>query len=378
MTVSKGKSPSSKKMDLRQLLETISRAKYMWESTFDAIRDPVMIIDRHYTIERANLAAAERAGKLIREFVGKKCFEIFAKRTEICPHCPLQETLRVKETRSVQIEELMPARDFQVNSYPMLGDEGTPADRVVHHYLDITEQKRLQKQLIQSEKMAAIGLLAGGVAHEINNPLAGILAFTQLLKKEMPSAAQAQEDLSEIEEAAKRCKKIVEDLLLFSRPPLDGDRKSIALDEAVERILPLVRLNLRHKNVSIAASYEEDLPFVNGSLVRLQQVFLNLIHNAAQAMFTKGGGEVTVGIRASKDRKRIVTEVTDRGCGIPKEDLSRIFDPFYSTKERNEGTGLGLSICYSIVSEHGGKIEVESEMGEGCVFRVILPAQRQE
>ena len=257
----------------------------------------------------------------------------------------------------------------------ILSPPDTPhrGDLVVHHYRDVTEEKRLQRKLIQSEKMAAIGMLAGGVAHEINNPLAGILAFAQLLKNEVINP-EAQGDLNEIEQAAKRCKKIVEDLLMFARPHGESELKEVSLVDALDQILPLAKLNLKHRNVGLATEYAENLPGARGNPARLQQVFLNLINNAAQSMET--GGEVGVRIFQSPDRSQIVVEVRDRGCGIREEDMAKIFDPFYTAKGR-EGTGLGLSICYSIISEHGGKLEVESELGVGSVFRVILPAVQE-
>jgi two-component system NtrC family sensor kinase len=270
---------------------------------------------------------------------------------------------------------MMADGDFIVNSYPLVRSRGARATEeagplAVHHYRDVTEEKRLQRKLIQSEKMAAIGMLAGGVAHEINNPLAGILAFAQLLKNELTNP-EAQSDLNEIEQAAKRCKKIVEDLLMFARPHGETELKKVALTEAVDQILPLAKLNLKHRNVTLATHYATSLPPVRGNQARLQQVFLNLINNAAQSM--NEGGEVAVGIAAGPGGSQVVAEVKDRGSGIRKEDIAKIFDPFYTTKGR-EGTGLGLSICYSIISEHGGKLEVESEVGVGSVFRVILPA----
>lgn len=345
----------------------------MWESTFDAIQDPVLIIGKNYTVERANLAAASRAGGQgtdIQKLVGQKCYRTFAGRDSICPKCPLQETLRGNEARSVEIRDLMPETHFQVNSYPIGSEEGRSV-RVVHHYRDVTEERMLQRRLVQSEKMAAIGMLAGGVAHEINNPLAGILAFTQLLQKEFLGSGQAEEDLKEVEHAAKRCKRIVEDLLIFSRPSTEDDRKPLALPEAIEKILPLLKLDLRHKNIALVTHYEANLPQVVGSTTRLQQVFLNLIQNAVQAM--PQGGTVGLKIHTSKDQKRVAVDVTDTGYGIRREDLSRIFDPFYSTKHETGGTGLGLSICYSIISDHQGSIEVESQRGKGSCFRVLLP-----
>jgi two-component system NtrC family sensor kinase len=349
----------------------------MWEATFDAIHDPVMIIDKNFNIERANRASADRSGHDIKDLIDKKCYRVFAGRDGICPHCPLPETLKRRVRGAVEIKDLMPNGDFEVNSYPLLqdagGGEGGGEDRVVHHYRDVTEERRLQRKLSQSEKMAAIGMLAGGVAHEINNPLAGILAFTQLLKGELPEG-QSRSDIQEIEEAAKRCKKIVEELLVFAQPHREGDRTALSLEEAIEKILPLSRLNLRHRNVTMTAGYESNLPLVRGNAARLQQVFLNLINNAGQSMSSAGGGEVALRVRGSEDRGQVLAEVIDHGCGIRSEDLPKIFDPFFTTKGRTEGTGLGLSICYSIISEHGGKIEVESEVGKGSLFRVILPA----
>ena len=371
-TRSKKKSPDLKK--LRRLFGIVERGKYMWEATFDAIRDPVMIIDSKYRIARANVAAAERCGRSIRDLVGKKCYETFARRKKICPHCPLAETFRTGKPRAVEIASLMTEGDFTVSSYPMFIKSGSKKLQAVHHYHDVTEERRLQRKLIQSEKMAAIGMLAGGVAHEINNPLAGILAFTQLLKHEFPNG-EATEDLNEIEEAARRCKKIVQDLLTFARPHGESRLQSISLVDTVEQIFPLARLNLHHRNVTLETDYGENLPPIRGNSPRLQQVFLNLINNAAQSMGPGGGGRVIVRIRRDDSGRQVLAEVIDHGVGIKREHLGNIFDPFFSTKENNEGTGLGLSICYSIVAEHGGKIEVESEEGQGSVFRVSLPAQ---
>jgi two-component system NtrC family sensor kinase len=375
-TATKVKKPPPKDIEtiqsLQKLFNVVERGKFMWESTFDAILDPVIIVGGDFHIIRANLAAARRSGRTIQELVGRRCFEAFAGRPAICPHCPLEETLRTGSPRSVAIDGMMAEGDFMVNSYPLVSQRGGgEGPLAAHHYRDVTEENRLQRKLIQSEKMAAIGMLAGGVAHEINNPLAGILAFAQLLKNEFTSP-DAQSDLNEIEQAAKRCKKIVEDLLLFARPHGESEQRDISLADTVEQILPLSKLNLKHRNVTITTQYEGSLPPVRGISARLQQVFLNLINNAAQSM--EGGGEVGLRIFSGRDRAHVVAEVQDRGCGIRMEDKNKIFDPFYTTKGRHEGTGLGLSICYSIIAEHGGKMEVESEVGVGSVFRIILPA----
>ena len=163
--------------------------------------------------------------------------------------------------------------------------------------------------------------------------------------------------------------------MTFARPHGESRLQSISLVDTVEQIFPLARLNLHHRNVTLETDYGENLPPIRGNSPRLQQVFLNLINNAAQSMGPGGGGRVIVRIRRDDSGRQVLAEVIDHGVGIKREHLGNIFDPFFSTKENNEGTGLGLSICYSIVAEHGGKIEVESEEGQGSVFRVSLPAQ---
>ncbi|MBI2066928.1 MAG: PAS domain-containing protein [Deltaproteobacteria bacterium] len=369
---SEGKIPE-KIDDLRALFEIVERGKITWEATFDAILDPVLIINKNYQIERANLAAADRSGLSVREMVGKRCYEVFAERQDICPRCPLQKTISSRAPHMVDIDRLRRSSDFQVNSYPLSLDAEEPS--VVHHYRDVTGEKMLQKKLIQSEKMAAIGMLSGGIAHEINNPLGGILAFAQLLQSELPPDSPTQEDVKEIQEAALRCKKIVADLLAFARPATAIEKSPHNLSQLVERVLPLLRLNLKTKGISIRTDYDKNLPPVWGEGNRLQQVFLNLIQNAAESM--KNGGEVLVRTELSADRSEGYVEVRDAGHGISPENMARIFDPFFTTKGIH-GTGLGLAICDSIINDHHGRIEVKSEIGQGSLFRVILPIYSRE
>ncbi|MBI2083212.1 MAG: PAS domain-containing protein [Deltaproteobacteria bacterium] len=360
---------------LKALFQVVERGKLTWEATFDAIRDPVLIISSDYRIDRANLAASERAKKKIVEMIGQHCYEVFAGRNAVCPRCPLKETLETNHPYSVEIEKLRKETDFQVSSYP-LPLESAENPRVVHHYRDVTGERLLRRQLVQSEKMAAIGMLAGGVAHEINNPLGGILAFTQLLKAELPPESSVQEDLKEIEEAAKRCKKIVSDLLSFSRPSPGADMIPQDINALVERIMPMLRLSLREAQVTIQTEYGKNLPPVLGDASRLQQVFMNLIRNASEAM--KGGGAVTIRTGVSSEQPGdFFIEFQDTGPGIRAQDLPHIFDPFFTTKG-HKGTGLGLSICDSIIHDHHGHIEVQSELNKGSLFRVVLPVYETE
>lgn len=357
--------------ELEATLATLERGKYMWQSTFDAIRDPVLIIQEKYTIDRANLAAAEQAGCDVRQLVGQKCYQAFAGRKEVCPGCPLELTVKKETPHTVWIDGLIGEQDFQVSSYPFQGqDEGRA---VVHHYRDVTEEKRLQRRLMQSDKMAAVGMLAGGVAHEINNPLGGILAFAQLAMSDLGPNSPALEDLKEIESAAIRCKKIVENLLDFSRQSKDSDQKTLDPVELVEGILPLIKLKLKSSGVEVHTHYDATLPKICGNSNRLQQVVMNLLTNAAHAM--PKGGNIAVTIMADEDVKIMVR---DEGIGMSKEVMERIFDPYFTTKTQGEGTGLGLAISYSIVSEHNGYIDVKSEVGKGSTFTLVLPPSSKE
>jgi len=358
---------------LERLVEIISRGKYQWESTFDAIASPVMIVTGDYIIERANYAFADHCGLDITEISGRVCYEIFADRDEPCEGCPLQYTLEANRQGSDILSSRARRREFEASSYPLVLAEDQPTGAVMS-YRDITEERRLQLEVIQNEKMAAIGILAGGVAHEINNPLGGILAFAQLLLKE--SREQKNEeltaDLKEIENAAIRCKKIVADLLDFSRMSKDKEYAPVDVNKLIQNVIPFIRSEIKSLNVDLEVEVRADIPKVQGISNRLQQVFLNLMTNACHAM--PKGGNLKLTTEATRDRKRVIVRVRDTGEGIPDDIQDRIFDPFFTTKIPGKGTGLGLSISYRIIKEHGGSIEVESDKDRGATFTILLPA----
>ena len=229
-----------------------------------------------------------------------------------------------------------------------------------------------QEQLIQSQKMASLGLLAAGVAHELNNPLSAVLAYTQLLLQELPAHEPAHADLHEVEEAALRCKKIVEDLRLFSRQSHGGESQPLDLNQVIESALRLVAHPFSLAKVQLEPDLEKELPWIAGSRNRLQSVFLNLFTNAQAAM--PEGGTLLVKTRTRRKEGQLEVVVADTGIGIPAENLPRIFDPFFTTKPEGHGTGLGLSVSYGIVQEHGGTIAVESTVGRGTKFTLRFPA----
>ncbi|MFA5811887.1 MAG: ATP-binding protein [bacterium] len=365
----KARSLAARARKLEELVEIISRGKYMWESTFDAITSPVQIVTREYEILRANLTLASVCGKDIATIIGKRCYEVFAGRNEPCEGCPLQKAIENDAKLASSLGNEISKCEFEASAYPM--GSGGPTGSAVMHYRDVTEERRLHREVIQQEKMAAIGMLAGGVAHEINNPLGGILAFTQLMKRKA-SDNEMLADLEEVERAAQRCKKIVADLLDFSRISRERDRVPVDINVLLEKIFPFLQREMRSYNVELEFRGEPKLPPVLANPDRLQQVFINLMTNACHAM--QHGGTLYVETKSEAGGRIVVILVRDTGVGIPKDICDRIFDPFFTTKEPGKGTGLGLSISYRIVRDHGGDIECDPAEGGGAVFTVRLPA----
>jgi PAS domain S-box-containing protein len=236
---------------------------------------------------------------------------------------------------------------------------------------DVTARVRLEEQLQHSEKMASIGLLAAGVAHEVNTPLAGVSSYTQMLRQQMGGEDPRSELLDKIEKQTFRAAKIINNLLNFSRSA-SAELESIDVNKVLQDVLSLVEHQLEGSRIRVRKEFEGDLPRVRGNENKIQQVFFNLILNARDAM--PRGGWLTLTTQADGDT--VIAEVSDTGHGIKREDIKRIYDPFFTTKGLGRGTGLGLSVSYGIVQEHGGAIFVDSVPGKGTTFQVALPAQQ--
>jgi two-component system, NtrC family, sensor kinase len=233
--------------------------------------------------------------------------------------------------------------------------------------------KTTQAQLVQSEKLSAVGEFVAGVAHELNNPLAAVMGFSEILRDAgVDSKYSRQLDL--IYKAAQRCQKIVQSLLSFARRH-QPERKPVSVNELVEAVLEIVAYPLRTGNIEVVTVLDKNLPMIMADGHQIQQVLLNIINNARQAIEAhQGGGKIRISSSATERNVRIT--IQDSGPGISSENLRRIFDPFFTTKEVGKGTGLGLSLCYGIIKEHGGNIYAESPPGEGAAFIIELPAFR--
>jgi signal transduction histidine kinase len=257
--------------------------------------------------------------------------------------------------------------------------------------IERTQQlEEAQSQLIQSEKMSAIGQLAAGVAHELNNPLGGILGYAQFtlekLRKNAPEKTSVKEIesyiryVTDIELQARRCKTIVQNLLRFSRSSRTVEFEDVNVNQALEQTLSFVEHQLRISQIELKVQLATELPTIQGNTGQLQQVFTNLIINAMHA--SPQGSTITLTTRycpaLGQFGGTVEVSVADAGHGIARENLKKIFEPFFTTKEVGKGTGLGLSVSYGIVKEHGGEITVESEAGSGSTFTVIIPVQKAE
>ena len=241
--------------------------------------------------------------------------------------------------------------------------------------LKMTNQKlkETKSQLIQSEKLAAIGQLAAGVAHELNNPLTGILGLSQMILGEVSFKEEQREDMETIIKESKRCRLIIQNLLKFSRRN-EPKRESVNVISLLDSIIEMVHYEFTSSSIDILKEYSPPLAPVFGDPAQLQQVFINIITNAKHAMEGESAARLT--IQAHQKSNRVYLRFKDNGCGIPKEAVTKIFDPFFTTKPVGLGTGLGLSISYGIIQEHGGTIFVESKAGIGTIFTVELPSHQ--
>ncbi|MBN2125170.1 MAG: PAS domain S-box protein, partial [Deltaproteobacteria bacterium] len=234
---------------------------------------------------------------------------------------------------------------------------------------DITQRKNMEQQLLQSDKLASLGQLSAGVAHEINNPLGLILGYTQLLLKGKSKGLQQVEDLKTIEKHTRNCKRIVEALLNFARRT-ETKRAAVDINRTIREVLTIMRHQLEMEGLRIETSLDEGLPPVQGDGEKLKQVLMNLILNARQAI--TGPGEIAVSSRHLASEQKAVIRIHDTGIGIAPEVIHKVFDPFFTTKPTGQGTGLGLSLSYGIVKEHGGDLLVASDPGRGSTFSIVL------
>lgn len=367
--------------ELHELVKFVEGLKRQWMSTIDALVDPLMIVKTDYTIAKANLAMAKLAKKDIRNIIDQKCYKIFAGRDKPCDGCMMSQAAKVGKPKQFDLEVSLNDRFYEVTSQPIY-DSDQKLTGIVQVYRDRTERKKMQAKLLQSEKLASIGLLAGGVAHEINNPLGGIMVFSQMVLREMPKDSPHYQDVEEILNATKRCKTIVENLLDFARTQPANRKKEelheVNIKETLDTAMKFAVVSIKQHLFSIEEKWSDEDIVVKANRNKLIQLFLNLIQNAFQAMPNGGRLVLRAKVAGKGNKTQAIISVEDSGVGIPEENLKTIFDPFFTTKDPGEGTGLGLAICYGIMQEIGGEIKVESKINHGTTFSLVFPLKQKK
>jgi signal transduction histidine kinase len=325
-----------------------------------AIGGGIVLIDRHGKIQWTNQMIKDMAG---RDITGMSC-------EDICPDCHVSGEYTRDNVDTIILSNLFGQKDkyFQVTTAPVKG-----LNEEIHGYIrliqDVTEMKKMEEQIIHSEKLASIGRLAAGIAHEIGNPLTSIFSFVQILR-EMEEDTFKKESLETIYFHINRISEILKQLSGFSKMPA-GEPRKCQINEVIETSINLIQYDKKAKNISIVKELSPSLPEVIADGNQLSQVFVNLTLNAIDAM--PEGGTLTV--RSMSEENGIIIQFEDTGIGIPREELSKIFDPFYTTKEK--GTGLGLAVSYNIIKKMNGTLTVESEEGKGSVFTITIPVHNK-
>ncbi len=347
----------------------MQRLKDYSENIIESLTVGVSVIDEEGTVTGWNRVLEDQVMVRREAALGRKLRDVFGPTTYDAVF-PREEQTDFRLLTEIAVEVGGGQKKvFDIARTPLF-DNALRAYGTIIVFEDVTDKIRLQQQLLTSEKLASIGLLSAGVAHEINTPLTGISSYIQMLQKKLTDSHYAQ-ILEKVEAQTDRVAKIIKNLLTFARSPSDASFHRVDLKQNLEEILSLIDYKLKNMNIRLALDLAA-VPGVSAQGERLQQVFINIILNALDAM--PQGGDL--GIRLALEDGAAVVRISDTGTGIRPEHLSRIFDPFFTTKGVGKGTGLGLSISYAIVKEHDGHIEVHSEVGRGSTFTITLPVGR--
>jgi two-component system, NtrC family, sensor kinase len=351
---------SAMALENARLVELVSSAKREWEKTVDAISQAICIVDGHGTVRRANRVFADLIQTAVTAIPGRPWISLLP------PAWSDPVARAIAEPTANTVEIRAGERVLLLTAIPM-AESGS----AVLVFEDQTERRRLQEQLIQSEKLSAIGQLIAGVAHDLNNPLASVVGFSDFLAEAKDVPASLREPLQVIRQEAERAATIVKNLLSFARSR-EGERTRQPVRTVLESTLGLLRNQLMAQKVEATLDVEPGLPDVEVSVNQIKQVFVNIINNACQAIASDAPSG-RIWITAKRVRDHVAVSVTDSGPGMTEEIAARVFEPFFTTKPEGEGTGLGLSISQGIVREHGGRITLETRPGSGSTFSVELP-----
>lgn len=365
--------------EVERATSRLKKSEERYRSVVERSPDFIFMVDSQGFIRAANTATARAFSMPAIGLQGRSLNEFFAPEDAAVILDQVHYVFTTGRNVEHKGQMTIRGRQYWLSSHfvPLYGEDGRTVERVLIFARDITDRHLMEEQMARTEKLASIGTLASGVAHEINNPLGIILGFTEMLLDTTPKDSKQYEMLKTIERQGLNCKRIVENLMSFARTPAKPE-ESCDLNRELENLLKLVQNTLLVKKVELETHFAPHLPRVRGDAGELQQVFLNLITNAIAAM--PEGGRLTLGTRL-KPNGQVEAVVADTGTGIPREYVDRIFDPFFTTKQAGQGTGLGLSVAHAIVEKYGGSIRFETRTAQdpgggptGTTFFVTLPA----
>ena len=355
------------------------------QTLFNAITDPVISIDRDFKIQMSNQSNYE---------IGKTCHQVLFGSSRPCKRCPALRAIRYRKPASIEIEK--GDGHFLLQCYPLLDSQGN-VEGVIEWAKDITQERDIFNQMVQADRLASLGQLVSGIGHEINNPNTFILGNMKIISeacedmlaivdeyyKSHPDLRVARLDYSlfrdqigilmeDMVNGALRIKTIVEDLKKFARKNDEKLADSVSINNIVESAIRLVQNQVKRKAI-IETELGGNIPAINGNGLGIEQVIVNLLINAADAIKDGEKGIIQIKTVIDDSTENIIITVKDNGIGMSEATMKQLFNPFFTTKRACGGTGLGLSISYRIIKEHEGEIEVESTPGEGTTFRVYIP-----
>lgn len=361
-----------------RLYKQVSRAKKEWEETFKAVTDPIFLIDTDYNVLLHNDRMPPAMLESWNRALSSKCFAKLHGRDRPCVNCPINE---IKQTGKPVFQRWQTDAGIllDLSYYPVLNEEKQLV-AVTIILKDVTQKTKLEAQLVQSAKLAALGEMAAGVAHELNSPMTVIIGTAQMLVRDLHEDQRDIGDaLDDIINCGLRCKRIIQNLLTFSRQD-QLPASEIDLNVEVERVLSLIQYQINRSQIRIVATLDPALPKMIANGPQIQQVLTNLLINARDALDGVERPEkiieVTTSMRQQAGRRWIILAVQDNGTGIDADILPKIFTPFYTSKEATKGTGLGLSVSLGIAESHKGSIEVDSVPGQGSTFSMVLPLEQ--
>jgi signal transduction histidine kinase len=388
-------------IDRKHAQKELLKSKTMLQSVFDGISEPLLLLDKHLTVKILNRAAIEYYGNNGRDAIEKPCYLAFKERSDPCEECNIAPAVLEGRHGDVERKGFMdPERLERVVVYPVeetSGENGAAIIRIT----DITESKMLERQLIQSEKMASLGVLISGIAHEINNPnnyiSVNIPILRDYLNIVMPIVdeyaqkhpdmeilympyAEFREDIFElldnVQHGSRQINSIVRDLKVFSAVDKDKKIEKIDLKPMIEKVVSFCESKIRRSVKTFNVHVPENLPEAPVESQLLEQILINLLINAAQAFDKRQDENSVVNLSVSVGdvkEHQLIIEVSDNGSGMDEGTMEKIFDPFFSTKSLEEGTGLGMYIVHNLIEKMGGQIEVDSTPGQGATFTFALP-----